>query len=176
MRLTLIALLGNLVFIILHFVQTHVFYDGLAQDVPIFTSQDSFIGMLMIILALMVPVRGLFFSKKIPQQARALDFVRRYHGYYIGWALVYTFLLQPMDGGWQLVFGFLYMTFLFIQTIFAATFIHFSDSWIAFIEVFAAAHGTTAANMNGQSALPIFLFGFLSLFTAPPSFSASKCP
>jgi hypothetical protein len=170
LRLTLIGLVGNLVFIGLHFVQTHAFYDGLAQDVPIFTSQDSVIGMLMIILALMVSMRGLFFGKKIPQPPRAMDFIRRYHGYFIGWALVYTFWFHPMDGDWQLVFGFLYMFFLFIQVSFAATFIHYSVPWITLLEVFVAAHGTVVAILNGQSAWPMFLFGFLFLFVATQLF------
>ena len=38
------ALGANAVFIVLHFVQTHVFYDGLAQDVSILTSQGSVIA------------------------------------------------------------------------------------------------------------------------------------
>ncbi len=170
LRLTLIALLGNLVFIVLHFVQTHLFYDGLAQDMPIFTSQDSVIGMLMIVLALLVPVRGLFFGKKIPLPARALSFIRRYHGYYIGWALVYTFWFHPMDGDWQLVFGFLYMFFLFIQVSFAATSIHVSIPWITLLEVFVAGHGTVVAILNGQAVWPMFLFGFLFLFIATQVF------
>jgi hypothetical protein len=164
LRLTVIALAGNLAFIVLHFIQTHLFYDGLAQDMPIFTSQDSVIGMLMIVLAMLVPVRGLFFGKKIGQPVRAMEFIRRYHGYFIGWALVYTFWFHPMDGDWQLVFGFLYMFFLFIQVSFAATFIHRLVPWITLLEVFVAVHGTLVAFWSGSAIWPMFLFGFLLVF------------
>jgi len=166
MRLTSIALLGNLAFIVLHFIQTHLFYDALAKDMPIFTSQDSVIGMLVIVLAMLAPVRGLFFGKKVKFPARALEFLRRYHGYYIAWALVYTFWFHPMDGDWRLVIGFLYMFLLFIQLSFAATEMHFKLPWIAILEVGVAVHGTVVALLSGQAAWTMFLFGFLFLFIA----------
>jgi hypothetical protein len=44
------ALAANAFFIFLHFVQTQIWYDGLAQDVSIFSSQGSVILMLVAIL------------------------------------------------------------------------------------------------------------------------------
>ncbi|MEM8535262.1 MAG: hypothetical protein AAGF95_30775, partial [Chloroflexota bacterium] len=41
------ALAINVVFILFHFVQTHIWYDGLAQDTSIFTSQGSVILLLV---------------------------------------------------------------------------------------------------------------------------------
>jgi hypothetical protein len=45
-----LALAVNALFIGLHFVQTHIWYDGLAQDVSIFTSQGSVIVLLVWVL------------------------------------------------------------------------------------------------------------------------------
>src|SRR5512136_3115650 len=60
-----LAALGvNAFFILLHFVQTHIWYDGLAQDVSIFSSQGSVIIMLVWILLMENSRRGLFFGKK----------------------------------------------------------------------------------------------------------------
>lgn len=44
----------------LHLVQTWLWYDGLAQDVPIWSSQGSVIVMLVLILFLEMPRRGLW--------------------------------------------------------------------------------------------------------------------
>ncbi len=43
-----------------HLVQTWLWYDGLAQDVPIWSSQGSVIVMLVLILFLETPRRGLW--------------------------------------------------------------------------------------------------------------------
>ncbi|MFX0140365.1 MAG: hypothetical protein ACFFDN_42395 [Candidatus Hodarchaeota archaeon] len=51
-------------FTLLHLLQTQIWYDGLAQDVPIWTSQGSVIVMLSILLVMQNPKRGLFFGKK----------------------------------------------------------------------------------------------------------------
>ena len=46
----LAALGANVFFIVLHFVQTHLWYDGLAQDVSILSSQGSVIVLLVFVL------------------------------------------------------------------------------------------------------------------------------
>ena len=47
---TLKLLVTNLVFVLLHLAQTYLWYDGLAQDIPIWVSQGSVIVMLVLIL------------------------------------------------------------------------------------------------------------------------------
>ena len=81
-RLNIMALVANAVFITLHFVQTHVFYDGLAIDVPEQSSQWSVILLLVIVLLMENQRRGLFFGRKVKghvfaESSRAL---RKYHG------------------------------------------------------------------------------------------------
>jgi hypothetical protein len=62
----IVALLMNAFFIALHFLQTHIWYDGLAQDVSVWSSQVSVIIMLVWILLMENSRRGLFFGKKAP--------------------------------------------------------------------------------------------------------------
>lgn len=164
MKINIIALTGNLFFILLHLLQTHLFYDGLAQDVPIWTSQYSVIGMLMIILIMLVPRRGIFFGKMRTLPDKIRGFFRQYHGYYISWALVFTFWFHPMDGDGQLLLGFFYMFLLFLQFSFAGTYIHFKISWITLLEVFVTFHGTIVALLNNQPFWTMFCFGFLFMF------------
>ena len=110
----LIALGANVFFILLHFVQTQIWYDGLAQDVSIFSSQGSVILMLVAILLMENKRRGLFWGKKVPLGKRVLSFVRKYHGYLFAWATVYTFWYHPMENTVGHLIGFFYMFLLLI--------------------------------------------------------------
>lgn len=110
-------------FIFLHLIQTHIWFDGLAQDVPIITSQGSVILMLAIALVLLNPVQGLFLGKKAgkPFTARVTEFIRHTHMYIISWALIYTFWFHPMATDPQLLTGFFFMFLLFTQMALAYT-------------------------------------------------------
>ena len=61
-RFNVLALGVNAVFIALHFVQTQVWYDGLAQDVHEGTAQWSVIVLLIVVLAMENKRRGLAFG------------------------------------------------------------------------------------------------------------------
>ena len=80
-RVNVIALAGNAFFVVWHLVQTAIWYDGLAQDVPIWSSQLSVIIMLVMILHMENQRRGLFFGKKINFLNETGQFLRKYHGY-----------------------------------------------------------------------------------------------
>jgi hypothetical protein len=71
------ALGANAFFILLHFVQTHIWYDGLAQDVSIFSSQGSVILMLVAILLMENQRRGLLLGKKVSFAKRIGSFARK---------------------------------------------------------------------------------------------------
>ena len=55
---------ANAGFILLHILQTRIWYDGLAQNVSIWSSQGSVVLMLVLILLMENQRRGLFFGKK----------------------------------------------------------------------------------------------------------------
>lgn len=172
-KLNLMILGVNLLFVVLHQIQTVLWYDGLAQDVPVFTSQGSVIVMLVLVLYLMIPRRGLFFGKKFNPPQRLYRFIRQWHGLYICWALIYTFWFHPMEGNWGMVSGFMYMFLLFIQMSLFNTRVHFNAFWIVLLEGGVAIHGALITLYKEQLDLmesstgnvwAMFLFGFLVMF------------
>jgi len=160
----LVALGANALFIVLHLVQTQVWYDGLAQDVSIFSSQGSVILMLVAILVMENQRRGMFFGKRAPIGKEIMRFVRKYHGYLFSWAAVYTFWYHPMENTSGHLIGFLYMFFLLLQGSLFFTRIHTNRWWTLVQEVTVLFHGTLVAVLQGNGLWPMFAFGFGGLF------------
>ncbi|MBT6487347.1 MAG: hypothetical protein HOL01_00790 [Planctomycetaceae bacterium] len=160
------ALLANAVFIVLHFVQTHIFYDGLALDVSEQSSQWSVILLLVIVLLMENQRRGLFFGYKVQgsvmtESARAL---RKYHGYYFAWATIYTFWYHPMVATPGHLLGFLYMFLLLLQGSLFFTRMHVNKWWMVTQEILVLIHGTLVALSNAPNLWQMFCFGFAGLF------------
>jgi len=161
----------NTVFMALHLVETQLLFDGLAQDVPIWTSQGSVILMLVFVLIIENRRRGLILGKHIdkPLTAQVMGFFRRIHMYVVAWALVYTFWFHPMAVDPQLLSGFIYMFFLFTQMSLAWTWIHLDARWITFLESYVAIHALIVAAYNtiqhgSLSMWPMFFTGFAFMF------------
>jgi hypothetical protein len=160
----IVALLMNAFFIGLHFLQTHIWYDGLAQDVSIWSSQVSVIIMLVWILLMENSRRGLLFGKKVPISKEVTRFARKYHGYYFAWATVYTFWYHPMVSTTGHLFGFIYMFFLFLQGSLFFTRVHVNRWWTFALEFTVLLHGTFVAVQQGNNLWPMFAFGFGGIF------------
>jgi hypothetical protein len=158
------ALGMNAFFILLHFVQTHIWYDGLAQDVSIFSSQGSVVLMLVAILLMENQRRGLFLGKKVSFAKRIGSFARKYHGYLFAWATVYTFWYHPLENTFGHLAGFLYMFLLLLQGSLFLTRIHINKWWTLVQEVLVGVHGTLVALLQGNSLWPMFAFGFAGIF------------
>jgi len=182
-KYTLYVLLINVVFVFLHLIQTHLWFDGLAQDVPILTSQGSVIVMLAIVLILENPRRGFFVGRKAgkPFTARVVGFFRKSHMYIFAWAFVYTFWFHPMATDPQLISGFFYMFLLFTQVALAWTPIHLDKRWIVLLESYVAIHAVIVAVWNteffgGAVMWPMFFtgFAFMFVFTYMYAFKVSK--
>jgi hypothetical protein len=169
-RINVAFFLANLAFSLLHVLQTHLWYDGLAQDVPIWSSQYSVIVMLVLMLFMMIPERGIFLGRKVPLPAAALRFVRRWHGLYISWALVYTFWFHPTEGVPAILTGFFYMFLLFTQLGVANTRAHYVVGWVTILELLVGLHGPAIALINTNNGWPMFLFGFLFMFVFTQQF------
>ena len=150
-----IALGANALFILLHFVQTHIWYDGLAQDVSIWSSQGSVILMLVLILLMENQRRGLFWGKKVPISKEAGNFIRKYHGYVFAWATVYTFWYHPMESTFSHLGGFFYMFLLLLQGSLMTTRIHTNRVWMLVQEITVLFHGTLVALMQARMDLEI---------------------
>lgn len=159
-------LLGvNAVFVVAHFAQTALFYDGLAQDVPIWSSQYSVIFMLVMILIMKNRWRGLFFGRKVRLPKDSVRLTTISHTYYIAWAAIYTFWFHPVVNEWAHVVGFFYMFLLFIQLSLARTKAHSNKYWTLALEVMVLFHGASVAYYTQQSIIwTMFLTGFLTIF------------
>jgi hypothetical protein len=162
--LNLKLLIVNGIFITLHILQTAFFYDGLAQQVPVMSSQGSVIIMLVLILILMNKRRGLFFGKRIKLHNKSYQAANIFHPFYIAWALVYTFWFHPTEGTLGHLLGFFYMFLLMIQMSLGNTKFHFNIKWITLLEVYVAFHGAIVAVEAQNGMWPMFLFGFMMMF------------
>lgn len=162
--INVIALAGNAFFITLHFVQTHIWYDGLAQDVSIWSSQGSVILLLVMVLLMENPRRGLFFGKKAPIGKEIVRLVRKYHGYVFAWAGVYTFWYHPMVSTPGHLVGFIYMFLMMLQGSLFFTRLHTNKWWTLVQEVTVLFHGTMVAIVQGNGLWPMFFFGFAGIF------------
>ncbi len=173
----------NILFVASHLVESQYLFDGLAQDVPIMTSQGSVIVMLAIVLILENPRRGLLLGRKAgkPFTASVVAWFRKSHQYLFAWALVYTFWFHPMAGDPQLLTGFLYMMLLFTQVSLAYTWIHLDKRWVVFLEGFVGLHALFVAVYNtlqhgSLDMWPMFFAGFAAMFvfTGLYAFKAEK--
>lgn len=159
-----VALGVNAFFIILHLFQTQIWYDGLAQDVSILSSQGSVILMLVWILLMENKRRGLFFGKKLPIKDTIIHWARKYHGFIFAWATVYTFWYHPTEPTSGHLIGFFYMFLLLLQGSLFFTKIHTNRFWMVLLEVLVLIHGSLVAVMQGNGIWPMFAFGFGGIF------------
>ena len=159
-----VSMLGaNGLFIGLHYIQTYIWYDGLAQDVSIFSSQGSVVLLLMFVLIMETPRRGLFFGKKVPFRREFIGLIKRRHGYLFSWAAIYTFWYHPMEATFGHLVGFFYMFLLLLQGSLIYNRAHINRWWTFALEVLVLAHGTLVALAQGNGIWPMFLFGFFAL-------------
>ena len=159
------AALGvNAFFILLRILQTHIWYDGLAQDVSIWSSQASVAILLIWILLMENRARGMFFGKPLPISKEIIRFARKYHGYFFAWATIYTFWYHPTIATSGHLVGFLYMFLLLLQGSLFFTRIHINRWWMIVQEVSVLVHGALVAVMQGNNMWPMFAFGFGGVF------------
>jgi len=158
------ALGWNAVFVLIHFLQTHLWYDGLAQDMAVWTSQGSVIVLLVWVLLMENKQRGLFWGKKVPIRKQVMQWARKYHGYFFSWALIYTFWFHPMVSTSGHLIGFFYMFLLILQGSLFFTRIHINRWWKLVQESLVMIHGALVAVMQGNDLWGMFAFGFGGIF------------
>ncbi len=161
-----VCLALNGFFSVLHFVQTHTMYDGLAQEVNVTTPQVAVIIMLIWVLLMENYRRGLFFGKPGPFLSRDLiHFARKNHGYFFSWCIVYTFWFHPMEGTSGHLWGFFYTFLLMVQGSLFLTRVHMNKWWTVSLELLVSIHGTFVAFQQPYPGIwSMFLFGFLAMF------------
>lgn len=169
-RINAIALALNALFVVLHMMQTYIWYDALAQDVSIFSSQGSVILMLVMVLLMENQRRGLFWGKKVGFLKETGRVARKYHGYIFSWAIIYTFWYHPAEATMGHLIGFLYTFLLMVQGSLIYTRAHVNKYWTFALEIFVLFHGTLVAINQGigygdiNRIWPMFFFGFAGIF------------
>lgn len=166
-----VAMLGVTAgFVLLHFAQTQLFYDGLAQDVPEWTAMWSVILLLLVVVLVENRRRGLVFGWRAGGfMGEAGDIARHYHGYYFAWATIYTFWYHPMVFTSGHALGFFYMFLLFTQGALLYTRAHLNRWWTAALEALVIVHGVVVALMNVDGLWTMFGFGLAGIFFATQS-------
>jgi len=161
--INVLALAANAFFIGLHWVQTRIWYDGLAQDVHEATSFASVAVMLVVILVMENRRRGLFFGRPLALVTEAGEVARRWHGYYFAWAIVYTFWYHPMENASGHLAGFFYMFLLLLQGSLFFTRSHVNRWWTLTLEMMVMVHAVFVGVMNGNR-WEHFVAGLLGIF------------
>eukprot|EP00403_Amphidinium_massartii_P035976 CAMPEP_0178436050 /NCGR_PEP_ID=MMETSP0689_2-20121128/34242_1 /TAXON_ID=160604 /ORGANISM="Amphidinium massartii, Strain CS-259" /LENGTH=395 /DNA_ID=CAMNT_0020058139 /DNA_START=100 /DNA_END=1284 /DNA_ORIENTATION=+ len=148
----------------LHWMQSQLWFDGLAADVPEVTALGSVALMLMVVLLLENPRRGLILGVRMHFRARFMMIVREYHGYLFTWALIYTFWYHPMVGTPGHLVGFFYMFMLLGQSVLLYHSAHLNKWWTLTLELLVLPHGVLVAVFQGKQLTPMFAFGFGAMF------------
>tara|TARA_Y100000588_G_scaffold42064_2_gene40146 strand:+ start:1106 stop:2104 length:999 start_codon:yes stop_codon:yes gene_type:complete len=156
-------LVGNGLFIGLHILQTHLYYDALARDVHEATAQGSVALMLMVILVIEGPRRGLFFGQ-LRFDRRLVEVLRKYHGYLFSWAIIYTFWYHPAVSTQGHLIGFFYMFMLLWQSVLVFNRSHRNRWWTLTLEAMVIPHAVLVAVTQPSNAWRMFGFGFATIF------------
>ena len=156
-------LLGNGLFIGLHILQTQLYYDALARDVHEATAQGSVALMLMVILVIEAPRRGLLLGQ-VRLDRRLIDVLRRYHGYLFSWAIIYTFWYHPTVSTQGHLIGFFYMFMLLWQSVLVFNRSHKNRWWTLTLEIMVLPHAVLVALTQPSNAWRMFGFGFATIF------------
>lgn len=158
------ALAINLVFIGLHYLQTMLFYDAIAQDLPSWTAQFAVALMLIIILGMENQRRGLFFGKKVGFRRAFTDGLRKYHGFFFSFAVIYTFWFHPMVPTWGHLIGFIHVVLVMAQGSLMFLRVHLNKRWMLLLEILVLPHAFQVALNQGSDIWPMFFFGFAAIF------------
>ncbi len=158
------ALSINLIFIILHYLQTMFFYDAIAQDLPSWTAQFAVALMLIVILGMENQRRGLFFGKKIGFRKAFTDGLRKYHGYFFSFAVIYTFWFHPMVPTWGHLIGFIHVILVMTQGSLMFLRVHLNKRWMFLLEILVLPHAFQVALNQSSDIWPMFFFGFAAIF------------
>ncbi len=154
----------NLAFIVLHYLQTLIFYDGIAQDLPSWTAQFAVALMLIIVLGMENQRRGLFFGRKVSFRRAFTDGLRRYHGYFFSFAVIYTFWFHPMEPTWGHLIGFIHVVLVMAQGSLMFTRVHLNKRWMFLLEILVLPHAFQVALNQSSDIWPMFFFGFAAIF------------
>lgn len=160
-----VALAVNAGGVALHYAQSRRYYDGLALDVPEGSSLGSAAFLLMLVMTMEAPRRGLLLGLRRPGLPPELTrFVMRYHGYIFSWAVVYTFWYHPIEPLPAHLGGLFHTLLLFVQSSLLFTTAHRDPRWTLALELLVMPHAVIATLQKRSGYGAMFTFGFLGMF------------
>ena len=179
-------LIVNLFFNILHVVQTHTTYNGLAGDVAESSSVGAFNMFLILILLLEYRDRGLAFgwptarnkdkiSRKLRLSQGSVNLLRKYHGYAFAWGTIYNLWYHPLENTWAHVTGYIHIWLILVQGSLMYTNLHLNKYWRLTVESWPIIHATLTVYQverppQIEGLWPLFCFGFLWMFVVTQLF------
>ncbi|KAI9279076.1 hypothetical protein BY458DRAFT_503064 [Sporodiniella umbellata] len=150
--------------LIFKLVHGHIYYDGLAANVPEGIAQGSVVNILVLAIIIAITKRGVIFGMGKGTSTNVVQFVKKYHGYIMSFGTVLNFHYHPVEGTMGHFFGFVYQCLLIWQSTNFLHKTHRSKSWILLLETWVFIHGTLTAIIQPGIGWQIFSYGFMSIF------------
>jgi hypothetical protein len=138
----------------------------LAVSVAEASSQGVVILLLCAIILMEYPRRGTFFgfgdsTSRYTLPPTPINLLKKYHGYFFSYAVLFDFWFHPAEPGAIFAFGFAHTTMIMMQGSLSFTLAHKNVYWRFVLETWVVIHGTVVAVSARQGNLwRMFFFGF----------------
>ena len=169
----------NAVFSLVHLVQTHLTYDGLAQDASYASIDSSMLLLVILIMLVEYSERGWVFgwpslyhtstcSNILRLRLAPIYLLRKYHGYAISWVAVYILWYHPMENTYGHAIGICFAWLILIQGSLMYSKMHLNAWWRFFLQLSVAVYATISAAqatsvetvLRGTRTWPTYIFGY----------------
>lgn len=156
----------NVGMIMLHYLQTQLFYDGLASTFPEISTLFAGVSSILVAFVFKVQRRGLIFGWT-PEYGRELLYefttaMREYHGYFASFGIVLTFWHHCMESTYAHLTGFIHIFLLFWQSSLLYQNQHRNQYWALLLEMWILVHGSVVAYYQGYIDGALYLMFFTS--------------
>ena len=165
----------NVVMILLHYLQTQVFYDGLAASFPEISTLFAGVSSILVGFVFEIRRRGLIFGWTPATGTDTLfeftKVLKEYHGYLASFGIVLTFWYHCMESTFAHWTGFIHIFLLLWQSSLLYQQQHKNRYWTLLLEMWILLHGSVVAYYQGilDGALYLmFLTSFTLLFLMGP--------
>ena len=162
-----ITIVGNILFVILRIVQTHIWYDGLAHDVSETASMGAVFLPVAIAIMMQQTERGIIFGYSLQSETFVIltNIARRFHGYIFVWGILFDFWYHPVESGSAHLSGFFIILLFLIQGSLMFTTSHLNILWRNILEFTVIFHAIAVElPRTHRDSWKMFLSGGLTMF------------
>lgn len=166
----------NAIFISLKIITNFFTYNALSSHLPLWFGQGTVFNILVMVLAMQVPVRGMCLGKckrgcgcgsvtvcTGDMWTEMAMFIRKYHGFYFAFGVTNDWYYHPMEATPGHLLGIVNDLLIFWQSISIYTPAHRNKWWCIACEFCVMLHGPLIAIGRGGGA-GMFGFGFVTVF------------